>query len=86
MNNLPQRCHSRREAQKILRCGRPCLDALIASGELRAVRLGTLKRPRTLIPHEALERFLASREVVPQVVAPKRRCRKPAGVDFFPDG
>ena len=45
------------ETAALLGCGRTMIYALLRSGRLRAVKLGT----RTIIPRSEIQRFLASR-------------------------
>ena len=62
------------------------VTALIKSGELRAINLASSrdKRPRYAIPREDVDRFEASRAVVPEKPRPKRRKGTAVPDGYFP--
>jgi excisionase family DNA binding protein len=57
--------------------------ALIHSGALAAVDVGTGSRPTWRIPAAALDKFLADRRAVPAPAAKPRRARRPTQVTRY---
>jgi hypothetical protein len=65
------------EVDRLLRWRKGSCAALIESGQLRAIPVGTRRR----VTPEALNDYLAGRAPAP---APKRRGRKAGGQDYLP--
>jgi hypothetical protein len=69
------------------RVGTDKVRGWIERGELRAINTATTLsgRPRWVIPPEAVAAFEAKRAGGPPPASPKRRQRRTAEIDYFPD-
>jgi excisionase family DNA binding protein len=72
-----------REAARYLRVGPDRLRAMVRRGELKAVNVGTVRRPRLVVLLHHLAEF-EQRHSAAEPPKPPRRRRRPATVDYYP--